>query len=283
VLAAGRTTIPYGQAGYHKIQIVNGYNPVNISRYIEFTDVIRDKTNALPIKWLDFTEVQRMPLLDFLNVKYIVTNKPINDGRALKLIYHENAEVFNFYAGMERVSLNLYKNMNSLPRAYIVNNVKTIDGPSENVKKALEKLDPYITAIIEKPVPPQFKELAFTEDTLNGNGKEVFIKKVEIESYGNDEIKLKTSLDQKGFMVFSDLYYPGWELCDNGKRVDIFRTNYSFRGVFLDRGNHDLLFKFNPKPYTRGAIVSLISGILVFIVLIRCNVPKVIDRKYCIF
>lgn len=283
VLAAGRTTIPYGQAGYHKIQIVNGYNPINISRYIEFTDVIRDKTNALPIKWLDFTEIKRMPLLDFLNVKYIVTNKPINDRHTLKLIYHENAEVLNFYAGMEKVSLYLYKNMNSLPRAYIVNNVKTIDGPSENVKKALEKFDPYITAIIEKPVPLQFKELAFTEDKLNGNEKEVFIRKVEIESYGNDEIKLKTSLDQKGFMVFSDLYYPGWELWDNGKRVNIFRTNYSFRGVFLDRGDHNLLFKFNPKLYTRGAIVSLISGIFVFILLIRCNILKVKGRKYCIF
>ncbi len=224
-----------------------------------------------------------MPLLDFLNVKYIVTNKPINDRHTLKLIYHENAEVLNFYAGIEKVSLYLYKNMNSLPRAYIVNNVKTIDGSSKNVKKALEKLNPYITAIIEKPVPPQFKELAFTGDILNENEKEVFIKKVEIDSYGNDEIKLKTSLDQKGFMVFSDLYYPGWELWDNGKRVDIFRTNYSFRGVFLDRGNHDLLFKFNPKPYTRGAIVSLISGILVFILLLRRYVPKVIDRKYCIF
>lgn len=212
--------------------------------------------------------------LFFYGMKYIVSNKPINDVQALKLIYHENREIFALYTGMEPTSLYLYKNMNSLPRAYIVNNVKTIDGPPVNVKKALEKLDPHITAIIEKPVPLKFKELAFSEDRLNGNNEEVIIKKVEIVSYGNDEIKLKTSLEQKGFMVFSDTYYPGWELWDNGIRKDIYRTNHAFRSAFLETGDHDLTFKFNPKSYKIGAIISFVSGILIFIFLLSRHFTK---------
>lgn len=267
VLAASRTTIPYGQAGYYKIQIVNGYNPLNLSRYIEFTDIISGKTSTLSPKWLDFAEIRNMTLLDFLNVKYIVTNKPVNNVPALKLIYLENAEIFRFYTGMEMVPLYLYKNMNSLPRAYIVNHVKTVEGTSRDVKKALVKLDPYTTAIIEKPVPVQFKELAFSGGILSGDTKEV-----KIVSYGNDKIELKTSLNQKGFLVFSDPYYPGWEIWDNGKLIDIYRTNYAFRGAFLGVGNHNLTFKFNPKSYKKGAAISLVSGILVFILLISPNI-----------
>ena len=75
-------------------------------------------------------------------------------------------------------------------------------------------------------------------------------------------------------MVLSDTYYPGWELWDNGKMVDIYRTNYAFRGAFLETGNHDLTFKFNPKSYKKGAIISLVSGILLLIFLIGYHIIK---------
>ncbi len=274
VLLAGRTTIPYGQAGYYKIQIVNGYNPLNISRYVEFANMAAGKTDVLPTKWLDFNGVQKMALLDFLNVKYIVTNKPIENSPQLKLIFKEDVNIFHFYEGIKKVPLYLYENTNFLPRVYIVNKVETAKGSSENIKKALANQNFYTTAVIEEKVPSQYRELAVSNNISLQNKKKVFVKEVKITSYEHDEIELKVSLNKMGFMVLSDTYYPGWELWDNGKMVDIYRTNYAFRGAFLETGNHDLTFKFNPKSYKKGAIISLVSGILLLIFLIGYHIIK---------
>ncbi len=279
VLSAGRTTIPYGQAGYYKIQIVNGYNPLNISRYVEFANMAAGKAGVSPTKWLDFHDVQNMALLDFLNVKYIATNKPIENFPQLKLIFKEDASVFHFYEGIKKAPLYLYKNTNFLPRAYIVNKVETVKGSSENIKKALVKRNFYTTAVIEKQVPSQYRELAVSNNISIQNKKEVFVKEVTIVSYEHDEIELKVSLNKKGFMVLSDTYYPGWELWDNGKLIDIYRTNYAFRGAFLETGNHNLTFKFNPKSYKKGAIISLVSGIFIFIFLISRHVTTRPSKK----
>jgi hypothetical protein len=67
---------------------------------------------------------------------------------------------------------------------------------------------------------------------------------VTILSYDVNEMKLKINFDSPKFFVYNDCYYPGWEAYVNGKKVDLWRANMAFKGVYLPAGMNIVHFRF---------------------------------------
>ncbi|MDM8517268.1 YfhO family protein [Desulfobacterales bacterium HSG16] len=63
---------------------------------------------------------------------------------------------------------------------------------------------------------------------------------------------MEVSTDQKGFIVLSDNYHPGWQAEVNGKVVKLFRANYIMRAVPIRAGIHKMLLTFQPKWIIMG-------------------------------
>jgi hypothetical protein len=77
---------------------------------------------------------------------------------------------------------------------------------------------------------------------------------------------IKVSADRPGWLIMADTWYPGWEAQVDGNPSQILPADYLLRGIFLDQGQHKVIFSYRPMSFTIGAAVS-ISGWLVILLL----------------
>src|SRR5207247_11003215 len=52
--------------------------------------------------------------------------------------------------------------------------------------------------------------------------------------------------DRDGVLVVSDAWAPGWQARVDGRRVDVRRVDYLFRGVPVRAGRHTVEFAYRP-------------------------------------
>lgn len=183
-------------------------------------------------------------LLGTFNVKYILT---FAETLGIEIELLEEFEMGEEYA----TTLKLFKNNQFIPRAIFVPEAEIIND-EEAVFDRLISLDflPTKTVILEQEpneIPTEYSGI------LDEFRKE---NPVEISSYQNQEVIIKVDAKQHGFLVLSDLYYPGWKVSIDGEDQEIFQANYLSRAVELEEGNHTIRFYFEPTSFKIGAIIT---------------------------
>jgi len=246
---------------YFKLQNVYGYHAAKLKIYQETLEELQ-LPHLYMLKFLkqgvddrgqqivQLRTLEEVPLnllyahqafLNMLNVKYLISAYPIPD-TSCQLI--------------KRGSALIYENKHALPRAYFVDNIKTLSLKQEIFDFiGSGQFDPARTAILEEE--PEF--------TVQPNPE----NQVELISYDIHKIKLKASLKSPSLMVLSEIYYPaGWKAYVDGELTKIYKTNYILRSIFLESGDHQVEFVFGPKSFYVGLIISIITCILLIVTLI---------------
>jgi uncharacterized membrane protein YfhO len=72
---------------------------------------------------------------------------------------------------------------------------------------------------------------------------------------------ISVEADGPGFLVLSEIYYPGWTATIDGKSIAIIGVVGLLRGVPLDNGHHLIEFSYQPALLYVGAILALIAWI----------------------
>ena len=75
----------------------------------------------------------------------------------------------------------------------------------------------------------------------------------------------------KTLFVLNDAWYPGWTLFVDGTTRPIVRTNYHFRGVFLDPGEHKLRFVYAPRQFLVGLWIAFLTIALMSALFVLIN------------
>ncbi len=143
----------------------------------------------------------------------------------------------------------LIKNPSFFPRAYMVPNA--IVTSKNNVLNQLQddNFDPKNQLILQKK-----PNVSLTNSSL--------FKEVKIVRRNPNQIHLKVSLENPGFLVLSEIYYPGWKAYDNGQELEIYNANFIFRSIYLYKGNHDVYFVYDPDSYKIGKAISITTLLL---------------------
>jgi uncharacterized membrane protein YfhO len=76
-------------------------------------------------------------------------------------------------------------------------------------------------------------------------------------------------MQRAGWLVLSELFYPGWQVTVDGVPASLYRANYILRAVPLTAGSHRIEMWFMPDSFVLGAVLSLVSiGSLVMIAVV---------------
>ena len=111
--------------------------------------------------------------------------------------------------------------------------------------------DPGRTALVDGPVAAL---PAAAAPELHGH---VDVVEMQPEDWTLDVVAPKA-----GFLVISQLYYPGWSATVNGQQESLYRTNYAFQGVAVPAGRSRVELTFRPRSLIYGAGITLLAVLL---------------------
>ena len=79
---------------------------------------------------------------------------------------------------------------------------------------------------------------------------------VQVLAYGPNEIDIEANATQRGFLVLSEVFFPGWAATIDGKDTEILRADGIFRAVLMPEGAHQVKFTYFPLSFEVGALIS---------------------------
>jgi O-antigen/teichoic acid export membrane protein len=275
------TTLDKGEHPLHAnstwrygLQDARGYDSLIPQQYADYMSLIAPQGGLAhnridPIAWDDESALAS-PLLDLLNVRYVVTDWII-EGDAASLGYKE---VYSDGA------VRIYENLDALPRAYTLpyyNLTEELCGASPD-DFATIATSPDFTADPRRVVIEGFPNAEHCDLVYHwpGPDQEADPQPTTITHYGGIEVIVNAEVERESWLVLADSYYPGWKAFvrpigageDEEDEVDIHLVNGNFRGVRLQPGAWTVRFRYSPPTFQVGAFVSFLSGMLVIFMLI---------------
>jgi len=253
------SAIAPGWAASFGLQLISGYDPVNLAHYQDYFDILT--TGKLggrgPRVEANFLGSARLDFLDALNVKYIASFAPIKiDSGAFRLAAKfKNVPVYVTYKGLEESDFYIYENKGFRERAFFVEQAMNADSK----KLALEllyRIDIRREAVIFPPSRHAYGEIKSSPDDL-----------VEIKEFYPGRLSIETKTAGERFLVVSEVWHPGWRARIDGKEHALHRADLALMGIFVPGGKHTVVLDFAPESFRVGFIVS-ISALTILLVII---------------
>jgi hypothetical protein len=181
-----------------------------------------------------------LPVLSLLGVRDIIQQRgqlpPFGPG--VRLAY-------------DGADAQIYENGRALPRVFLPGEQRIVRGEGA----ALEAVgDPGLDG----------RRTLITEHRLPGlpsadHGAGVSGGSARIASYGPERVTVEVRATRRAELVLSDLSFPGWNATVDGRRSRVDRVDYLLRGVPVEPGVHRVEFRYQPRSWTIGWIVSLLA------------------------
>ncbi len=229
------------------LEQTQGYNPLQLKVYSEFVAALNGKPqnyHYLDLLW----QGAQSPLLDMLNVRYIVVDRSIPADRPdVQAIAKDRKEV---YRDKEVV---IYENPKVYARAWIVHDVRPENNGEGLSQLATGAVNGHDVAFVDGSV------LAVSH--LPGGSKDA----VSVTSSRPEVVTVKATSAAPGMLVLSEVYEKGWHTYLDGKRVDVFKTNGALQGVAFPAGEHTVELRYEPTELFAGVIISGAAGIAMLI------------------
>ena len=224
-------------AYWHKS--VGGYHAAKLRRYQEMIEEhISDEMQGLygavadaggDMNKLDASE---FPVLNMLNTRYFIF--PLQGGQTAPL-----------------------PNPFALGNAWFVDEVQYVSNANEEIE-AIHGLNPQQTAVVDKKFESIVKSIP--SDAMDT---------IELVAYEPNYLKYEVDSEKGGTVVFSEIYYPGWQSTIDGQEAAHGRANYIFRAMNVPAGKHVVEFRFDPKSlHTTETIAFIALGLLALLAVV---------------
>ena len=253
----GNTFNENNTAYWHKS--VGGYHAAKLRRYQEMIDhhimpemeaTYREVAQASGR--MDSVDASKFRVLNMLNTKYFIFPAG-KDGQPVPVV--------NPYA---------YGN------AWFVDRVQYVKDANEEIA-ALNTVVPTETAVVDA----KFK------DALTGwsEGHKDAESVVQLTSYEPNRLTYHVSSAKGGVVVFSEIYYPGWQAMIDGAPVDIARADYILRAMHVPSGSHTIEMWFEPQSIrvtetiAYVALALLVIGVMAWVWRQKNNWIKGVHKK----
>jgi hypothetical protein len=249
IATLGRWTVNYGWAAPKRVQLISGYDPYILLHYRRFFYLMQDGDfeKHPPGVWLDLNRVKRLDLLDALNVHHLITPEPIEPGPGWSEVARvTDAPTFQFYRGMTKNNLWIYRRRKPLGRAFFVEKVYAVSWEA-SLAAALRKTDLKTAAVIL--VEEGGKGALHMSDAAPAD-------RVRVLASRAGRLSLRTETANRRFLVISEVWHPGWTASLDGKPAPTYQTDLALLGIWVPGGAHAIEMVFEPPGWHFGTAVS---------------------------
>ncbi len=234
---------------YYGWQDIRGYDSIIPKQYVALMNRLADQRGELLYNRIaplytdgrDFAVLDN-PLLDLLNVRFLLTEELLPPRPDWVLVYDQGG-------------MRVYENREVLPRVFIVPEAQVT--PPEEQPLLTAPLD-QVVFIEESPADPR---------GLTPAGPQV--AQARISRYTANDAFVDLNLSDRGWLVFTDAYFPGWKAFlrpfggDESQEVElpIYRADGAFRTVYIpEQGQWTVRFTYSPMSFKLGLYVSFLAG-----------------------
>ena len=240
--------------GWHDLR---GYDSIIPRQYVNLMDRIAPQANELLYNRIaplysnvggDPYAVLDNPLLDLLNVRYVMTEHTVPNA--------EWQEVFRDEA------VGIYENRQVFERAFFVPEARV----AAVEEQPLTDVDLSRVVYIEEP-PADANALVAASPTLAD---------ARISRYTTNDVFVDVNLSDRGWLVLADAYAPGWKAFirpfgadeSQEQELKILRANGALRSVYLpDDGQWTVRFVYSPMSFKLGLYGSFLAFMAVLLLL----------------
>jgi Bacterial membrane protein YfhO len=244
-VAAWGLALPPNTASLYGLQDFRSYDGVGLRRYEEFLEVGFHFNGT----FFELANAGTPHLLDFLNIKYIVTPAEVDlPADRFLLAFSQGSRV--------------YENLRVQERAFLVDRYVVARG--DDARRLLRRATDLRTTVVLDDEPPADQRPA---PAAQRSGT------ATVTRYEDTRVEIRTETDGRRLLVLSDVYYPGWTARIDGAPAPILLANYAFRAVSVPAGTHTVVFRYQPRSVRYGALLSLLAGTVVLVLLLRKVTP----------
>ncbi len=227
---AGNTFNENETSYWHKS--VGGYHAAKLRRYQEMIEEhISPEMQAIfkevVDKQGDMTQVNDslFPIINMLNTRWFIF--PGQNGSTIPL-----------------------QNPHAYGNAWFVDEVRYVNNANEEID-ALHQINPRKVAVVDAKFADVLKNTnaLVASDTASDAGHvspSADARSVKLLSYEPNKLTYEVNSPKGGVIVFSEIYYPGWQAFIDGEEVPIGRADYILRAMNVPAGKHTVEFTFDP-------------------------------------
>ncbi len=253
----GTAAIEANFATQYQLFVPDGYDPLYPRRYGEFigssyngkiqtsftTQTRSDAVIAPGYGEKDMpSNLYRLRVLDVLGVKYIL-DRAENGSTGDTFPPQRFSQMYN------KDGWRILENHNASPRIFLSSSYQIFSNTEEFEKIFFDKdFNPTQSILLEESLPEKLQQ-AIRLDTI------------ELQTYKPNQVKIKTVTDGNRLLFLSDTYFPGWKAYIDERETKIYRADWTFRAIFIPKGEHTIRFIYNPSSFRIGILISL-GGII---------------------
>lgn len=160
--------------------------------------------------------------------------------------------------GARNGKLSVDRNPMALGNVWFVDSVRMVANDDAEFE-GLANFNPATTVIVNQEFKNSIPATTIQRDSSSS---------IKLKKYGMDEISYTSKSNVDAPAVFSEIWYRGnedWKAYIDGKYVDHFRANYLLRGLWIPKGEHEIVFKFEPHSFYTGKKISTAASSLILI------------------
>jgi len=232
---------------------VQGYNPVQLSRYVQFLNTLNNQSQ-------NYHDAQILPgglsspLLNLLNARYIIIPNDLAAGRPRADLLALQAKYPVVFANSE---VKILDNINALPRAWIVHDASRATIVTQLNVLADQQVDPARTALLANI--DSLPSLALPGQPWR--------ESVAVRNHDSDTMTLDANLQADGLVVVSEAYASGWNAYIDGRKTTIYLADGVLRAIAVPAGQHAVELRYEPKSLAVGLWISVAAGAVMLAVL----------------
>ena len=227
-----KAILPPNSATAYGLFDVQGYDSLFPARYKGVLDAVAGRDSSPRENGnMVFARNPSSPAYDLLSVRSVILREPMRGARRMPdgCFVRPNPEAF--------------------PRAFLVHTVEYADG--EEILRRIAAGDPVLRSIAlidanDGGYLDVWQSLGLRRD------EPAAVDRAKIVKYTCNTVTVKVQAARAGILVLTDQFYPGWEARVDGKRANVGRVDYVFRGVAVPAGTHTVRFIYSPDAFERG-------------------------------